>query len=95
MAFGINGVNNSHEEIANMSDYPHIRLYQTGRLSSQVPEIEITNPNTWSKPCTTTNNKTLCNRGGFSAACWFYGRDIFDKLDPPRPLGLIETNVGG
>ena len=26
---------------------------------------------------------------------WFFGRDLYKSLTPPRPLGLIETNVGG
>ena len=30
-----------------------------------------------------------------SAMCWFFGRDVFNALQSPRPIGLIETNVGG
>ena len=36
--------------------------------------------------------------GIFSATCWFYGRDIYEKLGEgkdKRPLGLIGTYVGG
>jgi len=33
--------------------------------------------------------------GKFSATCWFYGRDIYTKLTPPRPIGLIGAYVGG
>ena len=33
--------------------------------------------------------------GRFSATCWFYGRDIYDKLEPKRPIGLMGAYVGG
>ena len=102
MAYGIGGhmsVNNSREEIQAMASYPHIRLYQVGNKGSDVAEIEVANTSQgWSEPCSVVNtsrgSQTVC-RSGLSAICWFYGRAISEKLDPPRPLGLIETNVGG
>lgn len=36
--------------------------------------------------------------GGFSAACWFYGRDLADTLQnhrAARPIGLLQAAVGG
>ena len=36
--------------------------------------------------------------GGFSAACYFWGRDmakVLKVLDPPRPIGLVQAAVGG
>jgi sialate O-acetylesterase len=99
MAYGLGGhmaVNDSRTEVADMVNYPNIRLYQVGNRGSTNPEIEVSNTTQgWSEPCSIDDkNKTTC-RYGFSAVCWLYARAIFEKLDPPRPLGLIETNVGG
>jgi sialate O-acetylesterase len=37
--------------------------------------------------------------GGFSANCWFFGRDVYNKLNPNGsqkiPVGLIQTTWGG
>ena len=31
----------------------------------------------------------------FSAACWFFARDLYASLDPPRPVGVMNNAVGG
>ena len=31
----------------------------------------------------------------FSSVCWFFGREISDRLETTVPLGLISNNVGG
>lgn len=53
----------------------------------------------WSTSCPTT---TIVNgqlhracRTRFSGVCWLYARALFHNLDPPRPLGMIESNFGG
>lgn len=87
MAYSIGGVNNSHEEIADEVNFPFIRMYQVGHKSSSTPEIEVASFRGWGQPDTF--------KGGFSAVCWFFGRDLYKKLTPQRPIGLIETDVGG
>ena len=104
MAYGIGGhmaVNNSREEVAAMANYSgnELRLYQVGNMGSAEPLNENPAPQGWSPPCPFSNatNGTVCSRWGFSAVCWFFGRDTFDALPAAakRPIGLIESNVGG
>lgn len=87
MAFGIGGVNDSKTEIADEINFPFIRMYTVGHRGISTPQIEATSFHKWGQPQTFA--------GGFSAVCWFYGRDIYEKLTPKRPIGLIDTNVGG
>ncbi len=83
---GYGCVNQSAAEITAMADYPLMRLSQNTNGGSKTPLAESGNTG-WMAPA---------KMGGkFSATCWFFGRDVFKKLSPPRPLGLIETNVGG
>lgn len=83
---GYGCVNNSAAEIAAMADYPHMRLSQNTDRGSKVPLAESGN----------TGWMTPAKMGGkFSATCWFTFRDVYKALESPRPIGLIETNVGG
>jgi sialate O-acetylesterase len=67
-----------------MANYPNIRMYKASNVTFDVPQVQETNPQLW--------------RSGpdplFSAVCWLYGRNIFDKLEPPRPIGLVDVSVG-
>ena len=83
---GYGCVKNAGEEIADMANYPHIRLHNNENGGSAVPLLESQNSG-WRTP-----EKM---GGSFSATCWFFGRDLYKSLSPARPLGLIETNVGG
>lgn len=83
---GYGCVKNAGVEIADMANYPHMRLLMDGGRGAKTPQLESRNSG-WRTPNATG--------GGFSATCWFFGRDLYKSLTPPRPLGLIETNVGG
>lgn len=82
-------VQNAAEEIAAMSQFNNLRLYQNAGGGSPAPQTESANSG-WMTPA---------KMGGrFSAMCWFFGRDLYTALEAagePRPIGLIETNVGG
>jgi sialate O-acetylesterase len=83
---GYGCVNNSAAEIEAMANFPMMRLSQNTDGGSKVPLAESGN----------TGWLTPAKMGGkFSAMCWFFGRDVFKALESPRPIGLIETNVGG
>lgn len=64
-----------------------MRLYTVGVGSSPVPLANPLHGSGWNTPSKTG--------GGFSAACWYYGRDIYNAMPTKVPVGLIATDVGG
>ena len=94
MAYGLEGVNDSKAEAETMNQtrFEHIRLFKVAVSGQATPQIEVAaRSQGWQQPCP---QGKWCDTG-FSAVCWLFARDISLKLDPPRPLGMIETNVGG
>jgi len=78
---------NAGKEIAAMADYDDgIRLYTVGGGSSTTPKADA-HGSGWHTPSQTG--------GGFSATCWYYGRDVYNAMTPKVPMGLIATFVGG
>ena len=88
MEFGMGMVTNSAAEIA-AADYPAIRLLLVKRDWKEQPTNDI--DGTW-KTCTP---QSVAEGGwnGFSAAAYFFGRELNQKLDVP--VGLIESSWGG
>lgn len=81
-------VNSSAAEVAGLAAYNNsirVTIAQSGAMHT--PRPDFAGPNPWHLPPDTS--------GHFSAACWFYGRDIFEYLNRSRPIGLIGTYVGG
>jgi len=84
---GFGCTQNAGAEIAAMVDYDSgIRLYTMGSGSSDIPLADHSGSG-WNTPSKTG--------GGFSAACWYYGRDIYNAMPTKVPVGLIATFVGG
>ena len=83
---GYGCANNSAAEIKAMADWPHLRLFENTDRGSKVP-LADSGSTGWKTPAEFG--------GGFSAACWFFGRDVYDKLETKRPIGLMATHVGG
>jgi sialate O-acetylesterase len=83
MQMSVQSSNNAKEEIA-AADYPNIRLFTVQREVAQEPQPDC------------KGNWTLCSPEtvpGFSAAGYFFGRELHQKLGVP--VGLIHTSWGG
>lgn len=77
------GVKNYDEEVKNAS-FPNIRLFTVAVNASQTPLEDVTG--SW-KVCTPESIQN------FSAVAYFFGRDLYQKLNVP--IGLISTSWGG
>ena len=127
---------NAGQEVADMVNYPHIRLMDVMSPSSPdykpffepVPQAASSGwhrPDQYASPCLDNYSDCrpdqwgvshcgcanytaalgCCSPDGdgiwrednqhFSAACWFFARDLSASLDPPRPVGVMNNAVGG
>jgi sialate O-acetylesterase len=79
---------NSEQEIA-AANYPGIRLFKVEKgTTAGKPLTEFKVYRSW-QPCTPTN----LDGSSFSAAAYFFGREIHTNLNVP--VGLIESTWGG
>ena len=79
---------NSEQEIA-AANYPGIRLFKVEKgATASKPLTELKVYRSW-QPCTPTN----LDGSSFSAAAYFFGREIHTNLNVP--VGLIESTWGG
>ncbi|MFH1719927.1 MAG: sialate O-acetylesterase [Planctomycetota bacterium] len=83
MQFAVRQANNAEQEIAE-ADYPNIRLFTVERKVADQPQSDCTGSWTLCSPETVP---------GFSAAAYFFGRQLHKELDVP--VGLIHTSWGG
>lgn len=77
------GVKNYEEEVKN-AVFPNIRLFTVALNASAKPLEDVTG--SW-RICSPESIKT------FSAVAYFFGRDLYQKLNVP--IGLISTSWGG
>lgn len=89
MEMGIKACNDADKEIA-AADYPAIRLFMVPKKYSAAPLNDVEGA-TW-KVCSPT---TIAEGGwgGFSAAAYYFGRELHQKLQVP--VGLIASSWGG
>lgn len=87
MEMGIEACNVSDEIAA--ADFPRIRLLTVPKKIAYTPELTL--QCAW-LPCSPTT-VTQGGWGGFSAAGYFFGRELHRDLD--IPIGLIHTSWGG
>jgi sialate O-acetylesterase len=76
-------INNAAKEISD-ANYPQIRLFQVDKRAAEYPQLDVAG--TW-KTCTPSSMKD------FSAAGYFFGRDLYKNLKVP--IGLINSSWGG
>lgn len=83
MAMTVGGSNNKEAEAA-AANYPRIRMLQVDRTTAEEPQTDV--KATW----VVCSPKTV---GGFSAAGYFFGRELHKQLG--RPVGLLHSSWGG
>jgi len=93
MQMTVHSANNATAEIAAAAGYPRIRVFTTGQgTTSTTPLNEFGSiAQAWSVASPSSIGAN--DWGEFSAVCWFFGRDIYDKTQVPQ--GLISSNWGG
>jgi sialate O-acetylesterase len=89
MEMGIEKCLNADEEIA-AADFPDIRLIDVPKVLSGVPEPNF--KGSWVR-CSPETVATHGTWGGFSAAAYYFGRELHRRLDVP--VGLIDSSWGG
>ncbi|HVV71187.1 MAG TPA: sialate O-acetylesterase, partial [Verrucomicrobiae bacterium] len=88
MEMGVRSVNNGQEEIA-QANYPGIRLLMVPNRWTPEPQNDV--DASW-KVCT-PENIAEGGWGGFSAAAFFFGRELHKQLGVS--IGLIDSDWGG
>ena len=83
MAWTVSRSMNAEQEIAN-ADYPQMRLFSVPRKTADTPQETVEAQ--WQ----VTTPETIPN---FSAVAYFFGRELYARLDVP--IGLIHTSWGG
>jgi len=93
MQFTVHSVFNATEEIAKADGYPQIRLFTVGTGTFSVTPLDEFK--TIAQPWSVASAKTVGvgDWSEFSAACWFFGKDLYDVIKVP--IGLISDNWGG
>ncbi len=81
---GFRGVLNMQQEIS-AANYPKLRLFQADHATSDYPMQDVA-AKTW----TACSPQSVAD---FSAAAYFFGRELLEK--EKVPIGLIETDWGG
>jgi len=86
MGFTTNRAINADKEIADSINYPNLHVFQAQRLFSKTPQEKVKGHWSQSSPSVIS---------GFSAVCYFFGRDIYKANEGKLAIGLIESDWGG
>jgi len=93
MQMTVHSAFNATDEIAAAANYPNIRVYTVGQSTfSATPLQEFANVEQfWS--VASPESIGTGDWSSFSATCWFFGKNLYDKNKVP--LGLFSSNWGG
>ena len=96
MEMSVGAVFNSSQEIADSINYPNLRLFTAARAVSDSPEMDLQSKASYS--WARSGPAAMDASGSFSwysATCYFYGRDLYRRLDGAIPIGLVTSSWGG
>jgi len=78
---------NAEAELA-AANYPNLRLFKINKTLAATPQTDLTKFNGWEE-CSSNALDSV----SFSAAAYFFGREILTNLNVP--VGLVESSWGG
>ena len=78
---------NAEAELA-AANYPNIRIFKVEKTLAATPQKDLSKFSSW-RECSSNSLNAI----SFSAAAYFFGREIHTNLDVP--VGLIESSWGG
>ena len=79
---------NAEAELAAANNFPNLRLFKVDKMLDAAPRTDLEKFQSW-RECSSNN----LNAVSFSAAAYFFGREIQTNLNVP--VGLIESSWGG
>lgn len=95
MQLSISMAFNASAELAASDAFGYgVRVMYVSETSAAAPATDLAKPSiAWSRASGAVMGQS--SWAGFSATCWFFGRDLFTSLGSAVPIGLIESCVGG
>jgi Carbohydrate esterase, sialic acid-specific acetylesterase len=100
MAFSLPANTNGTQEARRGNRYSHIRVFTVG--TSTPSKVPLPDLQTVEQPWREASMSSLYSGKGngkrnmfrfFSSVCWFFGKEIADRLDNLVPIGLISNNA--
>lgn len=84
---------NASQEISQANRYPHIRVFTVGQ--GTISNKTLDDFETVEQPWSIANSTSIGGKPWeyFSAACWFFAKEVFDEHKVP--IGLVSSNWGG
>ncbi|XRB04693.1 sialate O-acetylesterase [Pycnococcus provasolii] len=95
MQMTVSSAANATAEILRAKQYKHIRVATVAQISlpnTTVPAYEAQMQQAWTDAATGLDGAPWTT---FSATCWFFGRNLYDRLGGDVPVGLVAVSVGG